>query len=484
MSSPSSTGFGRNAAWMVIGTGASQGLVLVSLLVFARLYGPAAIGIQALYVSIAGLLVTLASLRLDLALVLERSDGRARWVGFQAVVQAVAVAVVVGIALLIAGSSIGAVLASDTSSHLWLALLPLACVLGVSMQVGLSQANRTGRFVAMVLPDLSSSLGFMAAGLVMWAWGPGDSALAASRQFGQIAAVVVLACAGYLAFGVPARRMRLARFRRTWSEHRQFLKYNTPYSLIGAFSRDLPIFVFAALGSVEFAASYALARSITVAPAVLFSSAVSRVFFKEAVEYFGTPRLSRTIVGLATWGLRIGLVPFAWLTVWGDVALPLLLGEPWRLAGATAALLAPAVWMSQTGWIERIFEVARRQGVPFAMQVGFDLINAVIVIGTFVVTNSYLATVGAFAGSLLCFYTFYLVAALFVAGFSMRDAVHLVAGPGLMFGVAVLACAGMRWLLPNQTMALGLSVALGLVAVVGMGQRLVSEVRLGSGRAR
>lgn len=44
-----------------------------------------------------------------------------------------------------------------------------------------------------------------------------------------------------------------------------------------------------------------------------------------------------------------------------------------------AMLLAPAAWMSvQTGWPERLFEVHMRRGVSLSVQLGSDLVTAVM----------------------------------------------------------------------------------------------------------
>ena len=459
--------FRRNAAIMVAGTALSQGLVFLGLVVLAHLYGPDAIGIQALFMSISGLLVTLASLRLDLALVLEKSDSDARSVGTQAIVQAVVLGALVALVIGLFGGQIGQLLTRQSDSHTWLYLVPLSIVTGVAYQVGISRANRSGRFMAIAGADATNGVVFVAGGLVLFVTFRGDADIALARQLAQVASVLALAYAGHLSIAWASRRLARGRgFVQTWRRHRQFLVFNTPYSLIGAFARDLPLLVFGAMSGVAVTAAYSLARALTVAPVVLFSSAVSRAFYKEAVDNIGSPQLHRTVVLLTRLGLLGALVPFAWLSAWGSELLPTLLGDEWKLAGQMAALLAPAVWMSlQTGWPERMFEVTRRQGVSFTIQMAFDSLHAVVVLTTLALTGSPLLTVAAFATSMFAFHVTYLVAVYKVAGY---PSAQLVRDIGLSSGLYVLtwlAFAGLRSRSDSQlTMWLSL-VAAGVATV-------------------
>src|SRR5688572_23564610 len=133
---PAGSRFGRNALSMVLGSAASQGLLFVSLLLFARLYEPEAIGLHALVVSMTGLFVTLATLRLDLALVLDRHREPARQVAGQVMIQSLVVAAFVAVALIWSGDSLQRLLAGDVDSRLWVGLLPLMIVTGAAYQIG------------------------------------------------------------------------------------------------------------------------------------------------------------------------------------------------------------------------------------------------------------------------------------------------------------------------------------------------------------
>lgn len=455
--------FRENALRMVLGTAASQGILFLSLMLFARLYGPEAIGLQAIFVSVGGLLATLASLRLDLALVLERSDSQARWVGAQALLQGLAMALVVGAVVGVFGDEIRGRLTSDVESAAWLVLLPLSAMTGVALQVGLSRANRDGQFKSMVRADVLASGVFAVSGLLLWWTWDGVESLVISRQLAQFAAVFFLLALGYVLWGDALRAGVWRRARATWRRHRQFLIFNTPYSVVGAFARDVPIYAFSATGGIAAAAAYALARSVTVAPVVLFSSAVSRAFYKEAVDHVGTVRLQRTVRTLTRLGLYLGLIPFAWLSVWGDALFTIVLGASWKLSGQMAMALAPAVWMSlQTGWPERMFEVCRRQGVSFGVQLVFDMIHAVIIGTVLFSSNNSLYTVSAFSVSLFLFHVVYLFAVYRVAGYELRPlAVSILGAMGCYLG---LAAAFVPWRLATGGSVTGLLTS-ALVAI-------------------
>ena len=71
----------------------------------------------------------------------------------------------------------------------------------------------------------------------------------------------------------------------------QYITYNTPYSLSGSFIRDAPLFLLSFQASAVLTGHFALARMVSMAPAILASSSVSLVFFREAALHRGTSYL-------------------------------------------------------------------------------------------------------------------------------------------------------------------------------------------------
>lgn len=409
--------------------------------VVTRLFPPAALGVQALFISAAASLTVLATLRLDLAIVLPSEQvvaARIWWLGFY---QGLATALLICVAALFLGGSITASFAPGVSSSVWVWLLAPMVIASVVTQMGTGLATRQGRFELVVISNLATATVFAAVAIVLGVLHPGDQGVVLARLSGQTAGCLSLLS---LVVAVSRRggswRPRRVRARHLWREQRQFLVFNTPYSLVGALARDLPLYVFAIGGGATLTASYALARTIMLAPTSLISGALSSVFYREASQHLGTPRLEALAIGLSRWGLLLTIPGFAFIAVWGDELFVVVFGDQWRAAGTFARLLAVPMWLAlQTGWPERLFEASRRQGVSFTIQIGFDALHAIVITGTYFGTGSALAAIGAYAVTYSTYQVVYLVAVFHVAGFNLdglrRIAVSAVGGFALLAGV-------------------------------------------------
>ena len=289
---------------------------------------------------------------------------------------------------------------------------------------------------------------------------------------------IILGGVGY-ALRRAVRNWSWPRIRKAGCRYRQFLYYNTPYSLIGTIARDMPIFVFAGLSATAAAGFYGLTRTVLLAPTLLVSGALSQVFFREAVALKGTPRLAELTEGLLKLGLLAGAPLFAFCTVWGDVLFETLFGATWSQAGHFAMIMAPAAWMSlQTGWPERLFEVSMRQDVSFKVQIAADIITAVAVIAPLVMGLDVIISIAAFTVANLLYHCVYLIAIYRVSGFEATRLARLLGLGWGAFGLSCLALGGLR-LLPGHALVLAIAAAVVASAAAALsGRKLWRSVAL------
>lgn len=476
---PRGSSFLRSSLVMFGGAAGAQLLTFLVMPVLTRLFPPEAIGVYALVVSASAALVVIATLRLDLALVLPEDDGvaaRLWWLGFYQ--GAATASVVVLVALLLRGE-IAAALAPEVSSSAWVWLLAPMVLAATVTQLGIGLATRRGQFHLVMVSNLTIAGVFAVVAVSIGYLQPSDTGVVVGRVAG-----VVAGCLAFLALVARFSRARASwrpqalRPRRLWREQRQFLVFNTPYSLVGSVTRDIPLYVFAIGGGAAVAAAYALARTIMLAPTTLLSASLSSVFYREAARHLGTPRLRALALTLLRWGLFLSLPAFAFVVAWGDELFVLVFGDAWRSAGELARVLAVPMWLAlQTGWPERLFEAARRQGVSFSLQMCFDSLHAVVVVATYAWTGSPVWTVVAFATTYSTFHLAYLTAVFKVTGFGLADLFRTVLAGAAGF-VAVVAglLAAREWLpLPTGTGLVAAAVAAAgltaLIATVGWRRR-------------
>ena len=207
---------------------------------------------------------------------------------------------------------------SGYGSHtVWLWLL-IPMVLGTTLTLlGTSYASRGRSFMRIAKAAVANQAGYAIIAVAIGLLGAHAEGLVWAKIGGQLLGLtIILGGVGY-ALRRAVRNWSWPRIRKAGCRYRQFLYYNTPYSLIGTIARDMPIFVFAGLSATAAAGFYGLTRTVLLAPTLLVSGALSQVFFREAVALKGTPRLAELTEGLLKLGLLAGAPLFAFCTVWG-----------------------------------------------------------------------------------------------------------------------------------------------------------------------
>ena len=437
--------FRHNAVLMVTGTVLSQGLIFAAMPVLARIYSPEAIGLQALFVSVAGTLGVLASLRLDLASVLPSREQVAAQLGALVTLQGLVLGALVEVAVALWGDELFQLLSPDAHSTLWLWLLGPMVTLNTFASGLLGLATRWGRFATIALGNLGLSGVFVVVACGLGFVGSPESGPVWARFAGQAGAALFLVVALRVSWLHLASLGSVRRVAELWRDYRPFLIFNTPYSVISVLTRDLPLYIFSVAGTIGVTAAYAMARAVTLAPTVLISSAMSRVMYREAALRLGTPELERLAHGLTRAGLWLSLPGFGFLLVWGDRLFEILLGPPWTTAGEFSQRLAIPLWIAiQTGWPERLFEAAGRQRRSFIIQLSFDALHAIAMIVCFWVTRDPVLTVSVYAVSLTVYHLTYLAAVYGVAGFARRPLARVLTGAVGGFGVVVVGHLALR----------------------------------------
>lgn len=450
--------FAKNIRVMLFGFAMAQAIPLLASPLLTRLYAPDAFGLQTLFTSWAAALAVIATLRLDLATVLAEDEAEAaELVGF------VFLQVTILMAVLILLAALFAPLLARMSGHpgqvgwVW-GLLPMAVAVAFfQMSSGLlAWAKRFGRVSqAQVLNQLS----YLAVAVGIGLTASSVQGLAIAKLAGQLVAAAALLLV-LRSLKLPISLPRFSRLPHLWRRFHPFVLFNTPYSLIGVVGREVPVFAFSVISATASAGFYGLARTMLGAPAMLLAASLSQVFYREAAEHQGTEHLKTLTAMLLGVSTRASAPLFALIAVWGDVIFSMVFGADWANAGLYAMILSFAAWLGiQTSWPERLFEVAGRQGVSFAIQLSFDCLGALAVTATILSEAPNVAVVVVFAIINSLFHTGYLIGMFAVSGFSLAALARImVAGVGL-FLLSCAAFLGLR-MLPAPPLAMAVLSAL------------------------
>ena len=430
--------FSRNAVLMLGASLVSQLLVLSAMPVFTRVYSPSAIGVAALFMSWATSLSVLGTMRLDLAAVLPESSKEASVLVRLILLQSLVLAGALTLVVLVWGGHIGRALGDPGSTWLWF-VGPMCVVLAMS-QASIAVATRDRSFGKIALLSICTSAGFAVFGCVLWVMDARAEGLVLARLTAQVVGVLLAVGLGLLGPLREGPRLTWALAKRTYRRFHQFLIFNTPYSFFSSVAGDLPILIFSFVSSTGTAAAYALAKMVLIAPTRLVSSALSQVFYKEAVDFLNQPRLELLARRMLWIGLMFGFPAFAVITIWGDVLFVALFGSNWDYAGRVAMILSPAMWLCmQTGWVQRIFEAAGRQKLSFSIQGIFDATVIVSMVTLLTALHQVTAAIALYAVVFGANNIAYLLAGIRAARFETRPFhVDLLVGSALYLGFVVV----------------------------------------------
>lgn len=456
--------FRANALRMVAGTVVAQSIPILASPLLSRLYGPEAFGLQFLFMSLAAALAVIATCRLDLAMVLAADDEEANALAGLIVLLTTSICGLQFIVLAFLSPRLAAITGSAETTE-WIWMLPTIVLTISFFQVSSAFASRRNRFAPIAWANSANQGVYAASAIVSGILISFENGLVAAKLGGQAIGAMIIAGS----VRSDWRRLDIAeatrRGRYLIVKNAQYITYNTPYSLSGSLIRDAPLFLLSFQASTTLTGYFALARMVTMTPALLASSSLSLVFFREAALHRGTPYLQRLTTRLLRSGAIATAPTFACLAIWGDVLFAAVFGERWTTAGQVAMLLAPAAWWAiQTAWPERLFEVHARQGKSLTVQLTADVITAMAFFSTLLATGNPVLAISVFAVCNLIYQHVYLATVFNISGFQARSMWTLFRDAWFAFTAALVLLAMLRYLLTDSLLVAAAAAMASLTA--------------------
>jgi O-antigen/teichoic acid export membrane protein len=333
--------FLRRLAMLSGGTFLGQLMLVASSPVLTRLYGPEAFGTLAVFASVSAILGMVAALRYEFAVPVARGEAEAAGLVRVGAAASVLVSVLAALGVWAGGDRLEAAAATPgLAALLW--LLPPAVLLnGLALPLG-HWSIRQGTFRVNTLNRLVQSAGQVVPQLLLGLLGAGAAGLVLGYAAGYLARLLHLL--GALA---PAERAALrgaARWRDAWPlarRHWHYPAYAAPAALLESGAQLLPAVLLAILYGPAVAGWFGLGQRVVGLPVKLVAQAASQVFLGEAPGLADAAAVRRLFARSALAFAAAGAVGMGPLLLFGPALFALAFGEPWREAGALAALLVP-----------------------------------------------------------------------------------------------------------------------------------------------
>lgn len=358
----------RHILVLVSGTAIAQIVAFAASLITARLFTPEVFGQFAIYGSLTAIAITVASLRLDMTIMLPERDDDARRIASIATISNIAVA---------ASASLLALLLHDVVLRIydsaalatWLPLAGLTIFFVAQVNVLQYWFNRKTDYRTISVNRVQQMIGSAGGQVLFGVLGMRTLlGLQLGTLLGQAYAFLNLRrksrdLVHEVSEETPSRRELIHRYRK-------MPLLNLPNALVdGIRLNGIPLLIgLVALGAVG---QFNMAWRILQAPIGLINSAISQVFFQRLARVHPGD-MYRLVRATMIRSLLIATVPFGLIYLTAPWLFLLLLGPQWDMAGDIARALTP--WLAMqlvTSPISTVFVVTENQGWLLVFSVFF-----------------------------------------------------------------------------------------------------------------
>lgn len=345
--------FVRNVAAVATGTAASQAIGILFSPLITRLYGPDAFGLQSIFVSIVGLLATVAGLGYSTAIVLPRNDEDAFGLVCISMTSAIVVTTLTTLLIGSYGTEFLGLFNAEAISNI-IYLIPIAMLITVLANNVEQWLIRKQAFLVKAKYDVISTLLISLTKSFIGFVNPSALYLILTNTVGKLISAVLIFIGwrrqttktypAITVFGKSSLCSRklgiLAR------EYYDFPLLRTPQNLINSLSQSLPVLILSAYASTSAAGQYSIAITVLGVPAGLIGSSVMTVFYPRVTKAVYNNENPRNLIIKATLTMAVmGALPFLIVITSGPGIFEFVFGNEWKTAGYYAQLLSPWLFL-------------------------------------------------------------------------------------------------------------------------------------------
>jgi O-antigen/teichoic acid export membrane protein len=344
-----------------MGAAVAQLISLVCLPFLTRLYSPSDFAPWALGLAFVVFIGAMATLRYDLAMVVERDPVDASVLFWLTLFASLLVFACASVGMALAAHEGWLFKQSQITGSIY--LVGLWLLIFVLNQVWSGWHLHHGSFLVISFAQIVNALVMNLVQLYgAIAQQGGGGWLVLGSICGQVVALAVLWFTGL----GPGRRPAglpecVSRMRAIAWKHRRFVQYSLPYTFFGAIRDRASILLMGFWSTSKEMGLYSQAWRLSNVPAGLTGSAVRPVLFHGAAEQ-GLVALEAPIGRILFLFTLLGIPMLAVITYRPGDAFAFLLGEHWRDIGPILAIMVFPAWaFSLSNWMDRLLDTAGKQ---------------------------------------------------------------------------------------------------------------------------
>ncbi len=335
------TSFAGDVFTLVSGTTFAQILTISVAPILTRIFSPEDFGLQALFLSIAGIISVIACLRYELSIMLPESDEEAANLLALSLLITLIISILTVPVIWFGGQPIQNVLkAPHLGACLW--LVPLyVFVNGVFLSLNYWN-SRTKHFrrlsVARIMSSIASAGTQLFTGFAGYVSG---ESLIGANLVGQTVSTFILGGQiwredKYLFL----KRINLEKMTSGLKRYKKFPLLDSWSALLNTVSWQLPTFLLAYFFSQSTVGFYSLGFQLLQLPMSFIGSSISQVFFQRASEAKSEGSLASLVENVFKLLVVVGMFPILILAIVGSDVFSVVLGKIWAEAGVYSQILS------------------------------------------------------------------------------------------------------------------------------------------------
>ena len=337
--------FARNVLKLAGGAVLAQGITFLVAPVVARLYTPATIGTQNVFVSLVSILSVIICLRYEYAIMLPDTDREAANIAAGSILIATLISIATAAILLWGGPGLTSLLKTpELLPYLW--LVPVGLWIQGIFRVMNYWNSRSKHFGRLSIAQVVASLTTSSAQIGMGVSGQATTgSLIGSWIAGTTAYTGVLTIQALKGSWRTLRDgFRLLPILTGLKRYQKFALIDSWGGFVNALSWQLPTLMLSSFFSQTIVGYYALSNRVITMPLTLIGNAIGQVFFQRAAELRQDPaKLSTSVRMVFRVLVALGLLPALVLTIAGKELFMIVFGSNWIEAGIYAQILG--LWM-------------------------------------------------------------------------------------------------------------------------------------------
>lgn len=331
--------FVRNVAILVLGTALAQAIPIIISPVLTRLYRPEEFGFAATYTAYVAILSIIATFRYELVIPLPGFDQEAA----NLVVLTLKICAIMSLLFLpiiLIMDRVVAGLFGGQALGPWVYLLPVSIFVTGVFNTFQFWFNRIGKYKEMGAIRLQNSL-FTAVANVLLGLGGMHGGLVFGNLLGYISASLYALYQIYRKSGALFTSVNWPNQRKEFKKYLPLIRHVVSSHLIGTVAMQIPVFMMSNVYSLKTAGFFSLAYRMITLPTLLVANAIGDVYRQRAARDFNLKGEFRGIYIKTLIATAFLAFPFYFfLVLIGPDVFAFMFGEPWRIAGEYARILA------------------------------------------------------------------------------------------------------------------------------------------------